>query len=148
MAVSFTVCEIAWKGSVSSLPVHHPPSEPVPACTRQRWDPLVVPRRSWCSDRTGTSRPIAARRPATFASIHRTSDEPHHRVAAHPQPLRDLRNGPTLPVKQPVNLCPILHFIHPFLLEPDVDSRVVVNHPPPRSFRPALSAQYSPVVDT
>lgn len=72
MAVSFTVCEIAWKGSVSSLPVHHPPSEPVPACTRQRWDPLVVPRRSWCSTdlseqaRRGRSRPRARRHSLRF----------------------------------------------------------------------------------
>jgi len=54
-------------------------------------------------------------------------NQPRHRVAAHPQLLGDIGLRPALPEEQPMHLRPILHPIHPFLLESDQDPRLVAN---------------------
>ena len=77
------------------------------------------------------------------------AQQPRHRVTAHPQPPSDPRLRQTLPVEQPMDPSPIMHFIHPFLPRTDQtapgSSKTAEQ---PRNFRPARSAQYSPDVDT
>ena len=90
-------------------------------------------------------------RPPRLAPIPRRliqRQQPSHRIPAHPQPLRNPRLRHALPMEQPMDLSPIMHFIHPFL--PRTDQTAPGSSKtaePPRIFRPARSAQYSPDVD-
>ena len=68
-----------------------------------------------------------------------------------PRLIRVRRLGPTLPMGELVDLCPIPHLIHPFLLGPKSDPRLIANRSGSYEacgFRPMPSTQYSPVVDS
>jgi hypothetical protein len=76
--------------------------------------------------------------------------QPDHRGAAHPQPLGDRGLAQPLALEQPVDLCPVAHLVHPFLLPSTPDGSVSPKPNPVwevSSFRPARGVKFSADVD-
>jgi hypothetical protein len=77
--------------------------------------------------------------------------QPDHRRAAHPQPLGDRGLAQALALEQAVDLCPVVHLVHPFLLPSTTDGSV---GPQPdlvwevSSLRPARGVKLSGGVDS
>ncbi len=77
----------------------------------RRWHPVVNVQH--LDDRTAKRIQLGPHRLAPIPGRLPELEEPSHRVTAHPQLVGDLRLRSTLPVRQPVNLSPILLTIGP-----------------------------------
>jgi len=64
--------------------------------------------------------PLVARR---FGKL----EESDHRGAAHAEPLGDRRLSEALPIVEVVDLCPVVHVVHPFLLPSSMTGGSVEN---------------------
>jgi hypothetical protein len=76
--------------------------------------------------------------------------EPDHGRPPHPEPSRDRRLAQALPVVEPLDLCPVMHVVHPFLLPSRIDGSI--GREPHQvlevsSFRPARGVKFSGGVD-
>jgi hypothetical protein len=57
----------------------------------------------------------------------RELEQPDHRGAADAEPPGDRRLAQVLPFTEAMDLCPVVHAVHPFLLPSPMDGRVVEN---------------------
>jgi hypothetical protein len=94
---------------------------------------------------------LGARRHPLVARRLIEPQQPDHCWAAHPQPPGDRGLAQPLALEEAMDLCPVVHVVHPFLLPSTTDGSV---GPEPNlvwevsSYRPARDVRFSADVDT